>query len=52
MTNCGGLVVIDAHGAIIEWDSVGNELLSTNKTFGDWIETVMSDGDTMMAESA
>jgi hypothetical protein len=51
MTNYGGLVLLSADDTIKEWDTGQSVWLSKNVPFGEWIEKVVSEGETMMAES-
>ncbi len=51
MTNYGGLVLLGADETIKEWDTGQSVWLSKNLPLGEWIETVFSEGETIMAES-
>jgi hypothetical protein len=50
MTNYGGLVLLNKDGTVKEWDTGQSTWLSRNLPFAEWIENVMSEGETIMAE--
>ncbi|HJT23204.1 MAG TPA: hypothetical protein VJ873_01410 [bacterium] len=50
MTNYGGLVLLDAGGAVKEWDMGESKWLIKDLPFGNWVEKIMSEGEVMMAE--
>ena len=50
MMNYGGLILFDESRDISEWDTGESRWLLENMAFGDWIEKVIADGETMMAE--
>jgi hypothetical protein len=50
MTNYGGLVLLSADNTVKEWDTGQSVWLSKNVPVGDWIERVVGEGETMIAE--
>jgi hypothetical protein len=50
MMNYGGLILFNESRGISEWDTGESRWLLENMAFGDWIEKVIADGETMMAE--
>jgi hypothetical protein len=50
MMNYDGVILFNEHQGISEWDRGESRWLLENLTLSDWIERVISDGETMMAE--
>ena len=50
MENYGGLILFNESRGISEWGTSERGWLLENVVFGDWIEKVIADGETVMAE--
>lgn len=50
MTGYGGLVLLDGDGTVNEWDTAENKWSSQRVPLEDWIETVLAEGDVVIAE--
>ncbi len=50
MTNYGGLILMDATGAISEWDTGEKRWLLRNVPLETWIEEIMREGETLMRD--
>lgn len=50
MTNYGGVVLLDLNGTVKEWDTGESIWLSRDLAFEEWIETLITEGEAIMAE--
>jgi hypothetical protein len=50
MKNYGGLILFNESQGISEWDTSERRWLLDKILFGDWIEEILAEGETMMAE--
>jgi hypothetical protein len=51
MTNYGGLILLDGGETISEWDTGQSMWLSKNLPLSEWIESIINDGEAMIADS-
>jgi hypothetical protein len=51
MTNYGGLILFNESHGISEWDGGESRLVFKSMVLDDWVEKVIADGETMMAET-
>jgi hypothetical protein len=52
ITNYGGLILLDDKENVKEWDTSQGSWLVKNLPLGDWIEKIISEGETVMAETS
>jgi hypothetical protein len=52
MTNYGGLILFNEYRGVKEWDTSTRKYTLEDMSLNDWIERVLSEGETMVAELA
>lgn len=50
MTNYGGLIVLDEHGTVREWDTAQNKWSPMQRRFDEWLNCILRGGDAYMKE--
>jgi hypothetical protein len=50
MTNYGGLILLDADGAVNEWDTGEGNWITRNLPLEQWIENIIIEGEAAMTE--